>query len=256
MLPQEEAPWRASSFQGKTSRIVGEGLEIARPGRCRSSSERGLARASPKRGRLHSFVTRLVRADESRTGPPAKLVGVLREWKLRPTMYHDRIDRNRNPSVAAQHPERRVRGEYRIGLLARLQREFVPEERLLGRPQYPRSPAAGPGRNARRASPRGALAAERAGRGTRRRARVDQPDSQAQLGHHVHQVGDHAGGRGRHAGDRLLVEIEPDQVEDTILRADVRRLHSLEEVGLRVGVAIRLRDRYDRLERLCVGDSN
>ena len=90
-MPPTRAPWRTSSFQGKTSRIVGEGLR-SRARSSRGSSERGSGQGESQRGRLRA-VARLIATDQPGTGPTAKLLGILRRAQLGPTVDHDRVDR-------------------------------------------------------------------------------------------------------------------------------------------------------------------
>ena len=51
----------------------------------------------------------------------------------------------------------------------------------------------------------------------------------------------------------MLVELELEQFDDPFLGPDVGRLHGLEEVGLRGGVAIRVGDGHHRLKDLRLG---
>jgi hypothetical protein len=57
------------------------------------------------------------------------------------------------------------------------------------------------------------------------------------------------------ASQGLLIDLDPGQIDDPILRADVGRLHRLEEIGLRRRIPIRLGDRDGREEGLRLGDA-
>ena len=92
-MPPTRAPWSTSSFQGKTSRIVGEGLSS----RARSMPGlvgEGVGQGESQGGRLRA-VARLVAADQPAPVRRRNSSGSCVNRQLGPAVDHDRVDRQR-----------------------------------------------------------------------------------------------------------------------------------------------------------------
>ena len=158
--------------------------------------------------------------------------------------------------MSSQHPERRVSGQDRCSLLALGKIERVPEQRLKAGDLHADSLSWA------QEEPQAQLRAARRWRAQCCRAeqphggRLDHGDTRFQPAQHLDQVDDHRSGTGRQAGQRLLVELDFEQIDDPVLGAEVGGLHGLEEEVLRRRKAIGGGDGHGCLEDPRLGQTD